>query len=71
MCREQFGFGAAELVRKYLRYALNEKPFSPDLVSSLIRLRHASGLRDEEVAEVLNDVSRRTVKAKGAPPSSC
>lgn len=65
----QFGFGAIEVVRKYLRYALNEKPFTPELVSSLIQFRRASSLSDEEMAEVLNDISRRTVKAKGEPPS--
>lgn len=61
----QFGFDAVEVVRKYLRYALNEKPFTPELVSALIQFRRSSKLTDEQVAEVLNDISRRTVKAKG------
>ncbi|GLJ35527.1 hypothetical protein SUGI_0714310 [Cryptomeria japonica] len=59
------GFGMEEILRKYIRYALNEKPFNPDLVASLIHLRKSSTLEDDKVSEVLNEVSRRIVKEKG------
>lgn len=58
-------FGMEEILRKYIRYALNEKPFNPNLVANLIRLRKASSLDDSQVAEILNDISRRIVKDKG------
>lgn len=61
----KFGFGGDEILRKYLRYALNEKPFGPELVASLISVRKASQIPDEGIADVLNEISRRTVKAKG------
>lgn len=54
-----------EILRKYIRYVLNEKPFNPDVVVDLISLRKATQLEDAEVAEVLNEVSRRIVKDKG------
>ncbi|CAK9174105.1 unnamed protein product [Ilex paraguariensis] len=54
-----------EILRKYIRYVLNEKPFDPDLVANLIQLRKASMLNDSQVAEVLNEISRRIVKEKG------
>lgn len=54
-----------EMLRKYIRYALNEKPFNPDLVASLIHLRRASGLDDSQIPEILNEISRRIVKEKG------
>ncbi|KAH9305979.1 hypothetical protein KI387_010383 [Taxus chinensis] len=59
------GFNMEEILRKYIRYALNEKPFNPDLVANLIHLRKSSTLEDGQVAEVLNEVSRRIVKEKG------
>lgn len=55
----------AEILRKYIRYALNEKPFNPDLVADLIHLRKASGLDDSQIADVLNEISRRIVRDKG------
>ncbi|KAL5993365.1 hypothetical protein ACLOJK_014289 [Asimina triloba] len=58
-------FGMDEILRKYIRYALNEKPFNHELVADLILLRKASMLEDSQVAEVLNEVSRRIVKEKG------
>lgn len=61
----QTGFSMDDILRKYLRYALNEKPFNPDLVVDLIHLRKASMLEDSQVAEVLNETSRRIVKEKG------
>eukprot|EP00475_Leptophrys_vorax_P020266 TRINITY_DN27730_c0_g1_i1.p1 TRINITY_DN27730_c0_g1~~TRINITY_DN27730_c0_g1_i1.p1 ORF type:complete len:329 (+),score=82.85 TRINITY_DN27730_c0_g1_i1:105-1091(+) len=61
----QFNFSIAEILRKYIRYAINEKPFSPETVSGLIHLRRVSGLDDLEIAEILNEISRRVVKAKG------
>lgn len=61
----QTGFNMSEILRKYIRYALNEKPFNPDLVASLIHLRRASGLDDSQIPEVLNEISRRIVKEKG------
>lgn len=54
-----------DIVRKYIRYALNEKPFNPELVANLIQLRKASMLDDSQVAEILNDISRRIVREKG------
>lgn len=59
------GFDMEEILRKYIRYALNEKPFNPDLVANLIHLRKSSTLEDDRVSEVLNEVSRRIVKEKG------
>ncbi|KAJ8431933.1 hypothetical protein Cgig2_023742 [Carnegiea gigantea] len=58
-------FGMEEILRKYIRYALNEKPFNADLVADLIHLRKASMLTDSQVAEILNDISKRIVKDKG------
>ncbi|XP_062108009.1 uncharacterized protein LOC133818912 [Humulus lupulus] len=58
-------YGADEILRKYIRYALNERPFNPDLVVDLIQLRKASGLDDSQVTEVLNEISRRIVQDKG------
>ena len=54
-----------EILRKYIRYALNEKPFNPDVVADLIQLRRASALKDSQVAEILNEISRRIVRDKG------
>ncbi|CAA6655709.1 unnamed protein product [Spirodela intermedia] len=58
-------FSMEDVLRKYIRYALNEKPFNPQLVVNLICLRKASMLDDPQVADVLNEVSRRIVKEKG------
>ncbi|CAA7027037.1 unnamed protein product [Microthlaspi erraticum] len=62
---EKTEFNMEEILRKYIRYALNEKPFNPDLVASLIRLRRASGLNDSQIPGILNEISRRIVKEKG------
>ncbi|KAF7809556.1 uncharacterized protein G2W53_036299 [Senna tora] len=62
---KQAGFGVEEILRKYIRYVLNEKPFNPDVVADLIQLRRASMLNDSQVAEVLNEISRRIVRDKG------
>ncbi|XP_058090221.1 uncharacterized protein LOC131236794 [Magnolia sinica] len=62
---QKTGFGMEEILRKYIRYALNEKPFNPELVVDLINLRKASLLDDPQVAEVLNETSRRIVREKG------
>lgn len=56
-----------DILRKYIRYALNEKPFNPSLVADLIHLRKASLLDDSQVAEILNEISRRIVREKGNP----
>lgn len=61
----QTGFSMEDVLRKYIRYALNEKPFNPDLVVNLIQLRKASMLDDSQVAEILNEISRRIVREKG------
>lgn len=61
----QCNFSTAEVLRKYIRYVLNERPFTPDTVADLLHLRKVSGLSEPEVAEVLNDVAKRIVKAKG------
>lgn len=55
-----------EILRKYIRYALNEKPFNAEVVADLICLRKASMLDDSQVAETLNDISRRIVSDKGS-----
>ncbi|KAJ7954644.1 Ribosomal RNA small subunit methyltransferase J [Quillaja saponaria] len=62
---KQAGFGIGEILRKYIRYTLNEKPFNPDVVANLIQLRKASLLDDSQVAEILNEISQRIVKEKG------
>ncbi|CAD5175841.1 unnamed protein product [Musa acuminata subsp. malaccensis] len=62
---QKTGFSMEDILRKYIRYALNEKPFNTDLVVDLIHLRKSSLLEDAQVAEILNEVSRRTVKDKG------
>lgn len=62
---QKTGFSMEEVLRKYIRYALNEKPFNPELVSNLINLRKASMLDDTQVAETLKEISRRIVKDKG------
>ncbi|KAK9117799.1 hypothetical protein Scep_015892 [Stephania cephalantha] len=59
------GFDMEEIFRKYIRYAMNEKPFNPDMVADLIQLRKSSMLEDANVAEILNDISRRIVRDKG------
>lgn len=61
----QSKFSASEVLRKYVRYALNERPFTPDTVADLIHLRKVSELTESEVADVLNDVAKRVVKQKG------
>ena len=61
----QCNFTTAEVLRKYVRYVLNERPFTPETVADLLHLRKVSGLSEPEVAEVLNDVAKRIVKAKG------
>ncbi|XP_076895017.1 uncharacterized protein LOC143547491 [Bidens hawaiensis] len=62
---QKTGFSMVEILRKYIRYALNEKPFDPKLIASLIQLRKATMLDDSEVAEMLNEISRRIVKDFG------
>lgn len=62
---QQTSFGPPEILRKYIRYVLNEKPFTPETVANLLRLRAAAELPDGDVAEVLNEVSRRVVKQNG------
>ncbi|CAA2984271.1 uncharacterized protein LOC111395405 [Olea europaea var. sylvestris] len=62
---QKTGFDMEEILRKYIRYMLNEKPFNPDCVSNLIHLRKVSMLDDSQVASILNEISRRIVKDKG------
>ncbi|EPS62053.1 hypothetical protein M569_12740 [Genlisea aurea] len=62
---QKTGFDMEEVLRKYIRYALNEKPFNADLVSNLIQLRQRSQFDDSRVAAILNEISRRIVKEKG------
>lgn len=66
----QTGFSMEDILRKYIRYALNEKTFNPELVVNLIQLRKASTLEDSQVAEILNEISRRIVREKGNSCSS-
>ncbi|KAG9442011.1 hypothetical protein H6P81_017865 [Aristolochia fimbriata] len=62
---QKTGFSMEEVLRKYIRYALNEKPFNPDLVLDFIHLRRTTMLEDAKVAEILNETSRRIVKELG------
>ncbi|XP_042508107.1 uncharacterized protein LOC122084108 isoform X1 [Macadamia integrifolia] len=62
---QKTGFDMGEILRKYIRYAMNERPFNADLVADLIQLRKASMLDDATVAEILNEISRRIVRDKG------
>ncbi|KAK3408011.1 hypothetical protein EUGRSUZ_J00330 [Eucalyptus grandis] len=59
------GFDMEDVLRKYIRYALNEKQFNPEVIANLIQLRKASMLEDSQVAEIINDISRRIVRDKG------
>ncbi|PPD95556.1 hypothetical protein GOBAR_DD07407 [Gossypium barbadense] len=61
---QKTGFSVEEILRKYIRYSLNEKPWSADLISGLIQLRKASMLDDSQIAEILNDISRRILFRK-------
>lgn len=62
---QKTGFNMEEILRKYIRYVLNEKPFNPELVANLIHLRKVSMLDDSQVADTLQEISRRIVKDKG------
>ncbi|KAI8559611.1 hypothetical protein RHMOL_Rhmol04G0186900 [Rhododendron molle] len=62
---QKTGFGGGDILRKYIRYALNEKPFNQNLVNNLIELRKASSLEVSQVAQILNVISRRIVTDKG------
>ncbi|XP_058209628.1 uncharacterized protein LOC131322344 [Rhododendron vialii] len=62
---QKTGFGGGDILRKYIRYALNEKPFNRNLVENLIWLREASSLDVSQVAQILNVISRRIVTDKG------
>ncbi|KAK1438040.1 hypothetical protein QVD17_03841 [Tagetes erecta] len=62
---QKTGFSTGDILRKYIRYSLNEKPFNPQLVAALIQLRKATALDDSQVAEILNEISRRIVKDYG------
>lgn len=54
-----------EILRKYIRYVLNEKPFNPELIVNLIHLRKETQLDDSQVAGILNEISERIVRDKG------
>lgn len=60
-----------EILRKYIRYVLNEKPFNPDLIVNLIHLRKETMLDDSQVAGILNEISARIVKDKGTTLTCC
>ncbi|XP_042057043.1 uncharacterized protein LOC121801589 [Salvia splendens] len=62
---QKTGFDMKEILRKYIRYVLNEKPFNPDLIANLIHLRKETQLEDSEVAGILNEISGRIVNDKG------
>ncbi|XP_078167731.1 ribosomal RNA small subunit methyltransferase J [Carex rostrata] len=59
------GFSMDEILRKYIRYALNQNKFDLERVMNLIHLRKATMLADDDVAEILNEISRRIVKEHG------
>ncbi|THU74377.1 hypothetical protein C4D60_Mb04t32700 [Musa balbisiana] len=52
---QKTGFSMEDILRKYIRYALTEKPFNTVLVVDLIHLRKSSLLEDAQVAEILNE----------------
>ncbi|PWA89381.1 hypothetical protein CTI12_AA109280 [Artemisia annua] len=54
----QTGFNMVDILCKYIRYALNEKPFNPQMVAALIHLRKITMLDDSQVAEILNEISK-------------
>lgn len=54
-----------EILRKYIRYALNQNNFGVEWVMNLIHIRKATMLADDDVAEILNEISRRIVKEHG------
>ncbi|KAD3641950.1 hypothetical protein E3N88_31174 [Mikania micrantha] len=62
---QKTGFSTGDILRKYIRYSLNEKPFDPKLVAALIQIRKATMLDDSQVAEIVNEISRRIVKDYG------
>nr|GEW49827.1 hypothetical protein CTI12_AA042030 [Tanacetum cinerariifolium] len=62
---QKTGFGMVDILRKYIRYALNEKPFNPQMVAALIHLRKITMLDDSQVAEILNEISKLIVKKQG------
>ncbi|KAF7145532.1 hypothetical protein RHSIM_Rhsim04G0130700 [Rhododendron simsii] len=68
---QKTGFGGGDILRKYIRYALNEKPFNRNLVDNLIKLREASSLEVSQVAQILNVISRRIVTDKGNALYTC
>lgn len=54
-----------EILRKYIRYVLDQKKFNLEWVMNLIHLRKETMLADDDVAEILNEISRRIVKEHG------
>ncbi|EFJ37689.1 hypothetical protein SELMODRAFT_437286 [Selaginella moellendorffii] len=58
-------FDSKEVLRKYIRYAMNERAFTPETVADLIHLRRITKLTDNEIADVLNETSRRVVNENG------
>ncbi|KAF9588837.1 hypothetical protein IFM89_016449 [Coptis chinensis] len=55
----QIGFGMEEVLRKYIRYAMNEKPFNPDMERSLI-IKEILGVTDEDVVTLRTNTHSET-----------
>ena len=43
------GFSPVEIFRKYMWYLLRERKFDQEAVADMIHLKHALGLRDDQV----------------------
>eukprot|EP00898_Chlorokybus_atmophyticus_P000189 jgi/Chlat1/1170/Chrsp113S01642 len=63
--RTQLGFTEDQIFRKYLRYLLNERPFDTEEVADILQLRRVCGLKDEQVADVLNESARKMCEKTG------
>ena len=53
------------IFRKYLRYLLNERKFDAEAVADILHLKATCQLGDDQVKEILREVSQRTFKKYG------
>ena len=59
------GFAPPEIFRKYLRYKLNEEPFTTDFIADALALKAACDLDAEIMKSVLLETGERMVKKYG------
>jgi len=57
--RLRTGFNNTEIFRKYLWFLLRERKFDQAAVEDMVALKHAAGLKDEEVAEAVRERAQR------------